>query len=254
MKNINFSNFVKKHLWLFIICILLPFLIIIGLLYYFNSYYLEQGTVATIVIGMLTYIGTILWGIFIYYKSWMDKMIQEYRDRPIVDMNVRLSNKVPLDYQMYEKTEVDEILDNHIAIHGLKQVQHKNVKYVLVTISNWGSSILSDISIQNIVIKNEEEIREQGSYGYISKKNLPKSITYGEKWELFVAIDKTIFDELKEGYKKVVITIKFKSNVIDLYYGNIILNTAGIGSYGIDRHIYSENEYIKLTQNKHRKL
>ena len=46
----------------------------------------------------------------------MDKMIQEYRDRPIVDMNVHLSNKVPLDYQMYEKTEVDEILDNHISV------------------------------------------------------------------------------------------------------------------------------------------
>ena len=81
----SFKDFVIEHLWLFAVCILFP-VVVIDLFCYFNNYDLEQGTVATIVIGVLTYIGTILWGMFIYYKSWLDKKMQEYRDRPRVDI------------------------------------------------------------------------------------------------------------------------------------------------------------------------
>ena len=81
----SFKDFVIEHLWLFAVCILFP-VVVIDLFCYFNNYDLEQGTVATIVIGVLTYIGTILWGMFIYYKSWLDKKKQEIRDWPRVDI------------------------------------------------------------------------------------------------------------------------------------------------------------------------
>ena len=245
----SFKDFVIEHLWLFVVCILFP-VVVIDLFCYFNNYDLEQGTAATIVIGVLTYIGTILWGMFIYYKSWLDKKMQEYRDRPIVKMNVDLSNKVHLEYKMYDKSEVDEILGYNIEIHGLKQTQNKGVKYVLITIANYGTSILSDISIQNIVFKNDKELKEQGSYGYICKNKPPKALMFGEKWELFVAIDEVLFYELEEGYKTIVITIKFNHNITDIYYGIIELNTTGIGSYGQSAHLYSENEFIGLERVK----
>ena len=152
---ISFWNFIKKHCWLFAICAILPIIAIV-IVFQYCIYYkcsIEQSSIATIVIGALTYIGTILWRIFIYYKSWVDKEIQEYKNRPIIESKVLLSSKGSQSFRLYEKSEVEDSLNVRILYHGLEQFNNTNIKYALIEITNYGTTILSNLKIEFVVVK-----------------------------------------------------------------------------------------------------
>lgn len=246
--DISFKRFSKKYWWLFVIAVLIPLLLIGGYCFVYRRSCLDETIWATIISGIVSYIGTIAWGIFIFYESWQRKVEQDYKERPILEVQAKLSDKIPLDYQMYEKYEVEEILNHQLEIHGLKQAQEKShiVKYVCVSITNYGLSLISDMSLLDVYLDDDKNYIHQGKYGYLTSLDNPKTLLFKDKWVVYVAIDETLFNTLPEGYKHISIYLKLKHNAIATYCVALTINTCGRGTYGQGFKIYNENEYNKL--------
>lgn len=245
---ISFWNFIKKHCWLFAICAILPIIAIV-IVFQYCIYYkcsIEQSSIATIVIGALTYIGTILWGIFIYYKSWVDKEIQEYKNRPIIESKVLLSSKGSQSFRLYEKSEVEDSLNVSIMYHGLEQFNNTNIKYALIEITNYGTTILSNLKIEFVVVKKWKNVKIQEYNNYINSVDFAKTLLNKDKWELFVAIDESLIETNDKGVPEIIIALKFNNNFIDTYYNIITLQIVGKGSYSAPSVIYTEEDYEKV--------
>lgn len=245
---ISFWNFIKKHCWLFAICAILPIIAIV-IVFQYCIYYkcsIEQSSIATIVIGALTYIGTILWGIFIYYKSWVDKEIQEYKNRPIIESKVLLSSKGSQSFRLYEKSEVEDSLNVSIMYHGLEQFNNTNIKYALIEITNYGTTILSNLKIEFVVVKKWKNVKIQEYNNYINSVDFAKALLNKDKWELFVAIDESLIETNDKGVPEIIIALKFNNNFIDTYYNIITLQIVGKGSYSAPSVIYTEEDYEKV--------
>ena len=231
------------------IAVLVPLFLIGGYSIAYRRSSLDEAIWATIISGLVSYIGTIAWGVFIFYESWQRRVEQEYKERPILEVNAKLSDKSPRYYQMYEKSEVEEILSRQVSICGLKQVHEKShkVKYVCVSITNYGLSLISDMSLFDVYLDDGKCYIHQGKYGYIAPLDNPKTLLYKDKWVVYVAIDETLFNTLHKGDKQISIVFKLKHNSISLYYVGVAINTCGQGTYSQSCEIYNEREYTKLT-------
>jgi hypothetical protein len=150
---------------------------------------------------------------------------------------------------MYEKSEVEEILSRQVSICGLKQVHEKShkVKYVCVSIANYGLSLISDMSLFDVYLDDGKCYIHQGKYGYLASLDNPKTLLYKDKWVVYVAIDETLFNTLHKGDKHISIIFRLKHNSIALYYVGVAINTCGQGTYSQSCEIYNEREYTKLT-------
>lgn len=247
--DISFRRFSEKYWWLYLIAVLVPLFLIGGYSIAYRRSSLDEAIWATIISGLVSYIGTIAWGVFIFYESWQRRVEQEYKERPILEVNAKFSDKSPRYYQMYEKSEVEEILSRQVSICGLKQVHEKShkVKYVCVSITNYGLSLISDMSLFDVYLDDGKCYIHQGKYGYIAPLDNPKTLLYKDKWVVYVAIDETLFNTLHRGDKQISIVFKLKHNSISLYYVGVAINTCGQGTYSQSCEIYNEREYTKLT-------
>lgn len=246
--DISFRRFSEKYWWLFLIAVLVPCFLIGGYCLVYHKSSLDQTIWATIISSIVSYIGTIAWGVFIFYDSWQRRIEQEYRERPILSVKATLSDKGPLFYQMYEKQEVEEKLNFQVEIHGIKQTQQKlhEVKYVHVSITNYGLSPISNISLVDVYLDANKKYIHQGKYGYISSLDCPITLFCKDKWEAYVAIDETLFYKLPKGMKQISVYFKLKQNTIETYYVVVTINTSGCGSFGQDVNIIKEAEFNKL--------
>ena len=246
--DISFRRFSEKYWWLYLIAVLVPFFLIGGYCLVYHKSNLDQTIWATIISSIVSYIGTIAWGVFIFYDSWQRRIEQEYRERPILSVQATLSDKVPQDYQMYEKQEVEEKLNFKVEIHGLKQAQQKShvVKYVHIAITNYGLSPISDISLVDVYLDGNKDYIHQGTYGYISSLGCPITLFCKDKWDAFVAIDETLFYKLPMGMKQISVYFKLKQNTIETYYVVVTINTCGRGTYGQSVNVIKETEFDKI--------
>lgn len=233
---------------------LVPLFFLGGFCLVYRTSSLDETIWSTIISGIVSYIGTIAWGLFIFYDSWQRRVEQEYRERPILAVQAKLSDKIPQDYQLYEKSEVEEILNHQVEIHGPKQAQEKShiVKYVRVSITNYGLSLISDMSLLDVYLYKYKNYVHQGKYGYLSSVDPPKTLSYKDIWVVYVAIDETLFNTLPEGEKQISVYFKLKHNMIEPYYVVLTIITCGRGTYGQDCKIYKEQEWNKIKKaNKH---
>lgn len=233
---VSFKEFFKEYWELFLVCLLLPIVVIIIFCWCYCCC-LEQGTIATIVFSTLAYFGTIIWGVFIYYKSWVDKNIQIYKDRPILDIKASLNLDSQEKYFLYNREEVSNILKNNVLCCGLKQTEKSSVRYIYISIVNFGTSILSDISIENIIVKNYRRSIDHGFYGYFSDVNIPKTLTYKDVFEMFIAIDTSVLDSIEGDNKNIDLIIEFNNNITDRYRCIINLTILNRGSLAIGTEI-----------------
>lgn len=201
---------------------------------------LDETIWATIISGIISYIGTIAWGVFIFYDSWQRRIEQDYKSRPIVRIHAQLSDREAYNYRMYDREEVNSILKEQIGIYQHSNSYDKShvIKYVRVVITNFGQLILSDLSLIDVNIIKEKIKRNQGNYGFLSLPGLAQTLSYKEEWSIFVAIDETVFNELPEGYKNIEIDLKFKYDILNTYMAKLVVHTSGIGTYGQDFVIY----------------
>ena len=206
MKN-SFKNFVVEHLCLFAACILFP-IVVIELFCHFNNYDLEQGTTATIVIGVLTYIGTILWGVFIYYKSWLDKKTQEYRDRPQVD--IKYIAKV--DGKAFYNSKDEEIK----GLLGMFNFMNGNNCFLRVKFVNYGiHTILNIYHISTTILIDGKEI-EESTLNYIDATE-GKALGFKETYERYIGLKINNIPNYNTATAKVKSVFQFSDSLTNTY-------------------------------------
>ena len=174
----SFKDFAIEHLWLFVLCILLPIAVLELFFHYFN-YELEQGSAATIVIGVLTYIGTILWGMFIYYKSWLDKKKQEFKDWPKVDIIY-----IPkTDGKAFYNSGDDEIQ----KLLGMYSFMSISNCFLRVKIINYGIHTIHNIYHTSTTILIDGEEIEESPLNYIDATE-GKALGFKETYERYIGV------------------------------------------------------------------
>lgn len=67
--NTSFKVFFKEYWWLFAIIILLPVLLIVSYLIIFYNSGIGKEILANLITSIISYVGTIGWGIFIFHDS-----------------------------------------------------------------------------------------------------------------------------------------------------------------------------------------
>ena len=208
MKNISFKVFFIEHLWLFAVCILLPF-VVVDLFCYFNNYDLEQGTVATIVIGVLTYIGTILWGMFIYYKSWVDKKKQEYRDRPRVDIKYIPKANGKAFYNSQDE-EIKKLL-------GMFSFMNINNCFLRVKFTNYGIHTIHNIYHTSTKILIDDKEIEESTLNYIDATE-GKALGFKETYERYIGVLIKNIPNYNTATVKVKSVFQFSDSSTNTYY------------------------------------
>ena len=208
MKNISFKVFFIEHLWLFAVCILLPF-VVVDLFCYFNNYDLEQGTVATIVIGVLTYIGTILWGMFIYYKSWLDKKKQEIRDWPRVDVKY-----IPkLDGKAFYNSQ-DDVIKLHLGYFNFMNI---NNCFLRVQFINYGIHSIHNIYHTSTTILIDDKEIEESTLNYIDATE-GKALGFKETYERYIGVLIKNIPNYNTATVKVKSVFQFSDSLTNTYY------------------------------------
>ena len=101
----------------------------------------------TSIITMLASTAVILIVLFIAYYS------KENIEWLKASLNLKSHEK----YFLYNREEVGNILNNNVLCCGLKQTEKSSVRYICISIVNFGTSILSDISIENIIVSTKNK-------------------------------------------------------------------------------------------------
>lgn len=207
MKN-SFKDFVIEHLWLFAVCILFP-VVVIDLFCYFNNYDLEQGTAATIVIGVLTYIGTILWGMFIYYKSWLDKKKQEIRDWPRVDVKY-----IPkLDGKAFYNSQ-DDVIKLHLGYFNFMNI---NNCFLRVQFINYGIHSIHNIYHTSTTILIDDKEIEESTLNYIDATE-GKALGFKETYERYIGVLIKNIPNYNTATLKIKSIFQFTDSLTNTYY------------------------------------
>lgn len=236
----SFGKFLKEYWFLFAAILVLPFFIVT--LYYmiFGGGIPDKAISATFFSCIISYIGTIAWGVFIFFDSWQRNVELEYKNRPLVVVRAELSDLEPYNYRLYDREEVNAVLRQQVGIYGLNSSYNRshNIKYIRVTLTNYGQTVVSDLSLVTVDIQMNRQVKVQGSYGFLSSPDLDKVLGFKESWDIFVAIDETLFNEFPEGYKEITMYLQFKHDILSTFMARLVVKTAGIGTYGQQSYIY----------------
>lgn len=226
MKNVSFKDFLIEHIWLLVVCILLP-VVVVDLFCYFNNYELEQGTTATIIIGVLTYIGTILWGMFIYYKSWLDKKKQEIRDWPRVDVKY-----IPKSDGKAFYSNQDNVIKSHLGLYNFAGL---NTSFLRVQFINYGIHTIHNIYHTSTTILIGDNKIEESTLNYIDATE-GKALGFKEVYERYIGIKNSNLPFEKP------ITLKIKSV---FQFTDSLTNT-----YNLETIIDIQDGYLSLPTNR----
>ena len=148
MENISFKYFAKQYWWLLLVVTLIP---ILGVGIYCVLFWkcIDESIVATIVMGAISYIGTVAWGLFIYYNSWSSEQLQKYRDKPRLRVScVEKDNKWPL--YTYEELVNNPLLPN--------DQYAKMFVFLKVKIANEGNHSIFNINFEDVLVQEGQDV------------------------------------------------------------------------------------------------
>ena len=208
MKEITFKYFAKHHLWLLLAVILIP---VMGIGIYCGLFWrcIDESIVATIVMGVISYIGTILWGIFIYYKSWVDKKKQEYRDRPRVEIKYHPK----IDGKAFYNSQDEDIK----KLLGMFSFVNINNCFLRVKFINYGIHTIHNIyHISTTILIDGKEI-EESTLNYIDATE-GKALGFKETYERYIGLKISNIPNYNIATAKVKSVFQFSDSLTNTYY------------------------------------
>lgn len=242
MKEISFKYFAKHHLWLLLVVTLIP---ILGIGIYCALFWkcIDESIVATIVMGVISYIGTVAWGLFIYYNSWSSEQLQMYRDRPRLRVGcIRNQNELSL----YTGEEVmgkplegnDKYADNFV--------------FLKIRITNNGNHTIFNVKPINVLVQiGQEANRPQGINAFINTQTA-SVFAFKDQCEYYVGLCKTIVgDGLEKVNNYVSHIFSFQDDLLNIYYGEMqVWIRDGKQMFPASLNIYTDSEYQKIKNNR----
>lgn len=242
MKEITFKYFAKHHLWLLLAVILIP---VLGIGIYCGLFWrcIDESIVATIVMGVISYIGTVAWGLFIYYNSWSNEQLQKYRDRPRLRVGcIRNQNELSL----YTGEEVigkplkgnDKYADNFV--------------FLKIRITNNGNHAIFNVKPINVLLQiGQEANMPQGINAFINTQTA-SVFAFKDQCEYYVGLYKTIVgDDLENVNNYVSHIFSFQDDLLNIYYCEMqVWIKGGKQMFPANLNIYTDSEYQKIRNNR----
>lgn len=242
MEEISFKYFAKHHLWLLLAVILIP---ILGIGIYCGLYWqcIDESIVATIVMGVISYVGTIAWGLFIYYNSWSSEQLQKYRDRPRIRVGcVVKENGLPL--YTYE-----EIVGHPLGSNDRYADQFVFLK---VRIVNEGNHAIFNVKSEQIFVQVGQRADIKQNTNMNINMNSFNVIAFKEHFEYYVGVLKQVVgDDLEKVNNFITYVLRFQDDLLNIYYCELkVWIKDGKKRFPNTFNLYTESEYEVIKKDR----
>ena len=242
MKEITFKYFAKHHLWLLLAVILIP---VLGIGIYCGLFWrcIDESIVATIVMGVISYIGTVAWGLFIYYNSWSNEQLQKYRDKPRLRVGcVEKDNRLPL--YTYEEVVNRSIQPNDRFADMFV--------YLKVRVINEGNHSIFSISPEDVLVQVGQEAGIPQNIKCFDCSNSSNVITFKEQHTCYVGVLKEVIgDKLDEASNYITYSFRFQDDLLNIYYCEVnVWIHKGVIRIPCSSKLYTDSEYQKIRNNR----
>lgn len=238
MQQASFNCFFKQYKWLFGIASAIP---TIGIAEYCLAFWnraFDENIWATIVTSCISYIGTVAWGIFIYYDGWRRQKEQEYRDFPRIKAGCVPKNK-------------DQAVYTYEEVCGRPITQAEKTTelffYLKFRVYNMGNHALFNFRPKLILVYvNYKGDAEQKPQHFV---NLTKEIiSFRESSDLFIGVMKDAIGWDPQTINTTVTYVfSFQDDLMKIYYCRCVIPIyGGKKQFQDDLHIYTEKEYNAL--------
>ena len=164
--NTSFKVFLKEYWWLFAIIILLPVLLIISYFIIFYNSGIGKEILANLITSIISYVGTIGWGIFIFHDSWLRSKEEDYRNRPRLSIDYHYDRIVKknggahqcfFSYERIKKELKGKFDEIKIYDDNDGDMREKNYDYLGIIFKNHSSHLIySKIFIGDVVVSYEK--------------------------------------------------------------------------------------------------
>lgn len=243
--NITFKDFAKQYKWLFIIAIVFPIISILNYFIAFSNEYIGKEIWATIMCCIISYVGTIAWGVFIFYHSWLKEKDIEKRETPRISID-NLFDKYKLKnenwHQCFFTYERLKECSNDIKMCEFKSgdglhSDNDDYGYLGIGLNNLGSHLIHDIMFTKIYVanrlsanRNDVEITEQKERVMLFPNDNHRTLAFKDRATYFVGVLKRLVDTRKPMRREVYIIISFTDEFSKdyTYISNIIYNNGTI--------------------------
>lgn len=238
MKEITFKYFAKHHLWLLLVVILIP---VLGIGIYCGLFWrcIDESIVATIVMGVISYIGTVAWGLFIYYNSWSNEQLQKYRDRPRIRVGcVVKDNGLPL-YTCEEAIGRPLVPNDRYADQFV---------FLKVRIVNEGNHTIFNIKSEQVFVQVGQRADIQQKTNMNINMNSFNAITFKEHFEYYIGVLKqAVGNNLDQVNNFITYVFSFQDDLLNIYYCELkVWIKQGKNIFPHTFNLYTESEYQKI--------
>lgn len=237
--NISFKYFFRQYWWLFVLAMLIPVVCVLTFCFVYGESRFDKTIWATIISGGISYVGTIAWGMFIYYDSWQRRKEQEYRDKPRI--RVGCINK---------DTEQAAFTYEDICGRPLNQNERTNdiFFYFKVRLVNNGNHTIFDIKPCLVLVYfrhlGGDVEQEHGHYLDLSRE----IVSFKESCDLYVGVSKFLVGaDAKIIETTITYVFRFQDDLMNTYYcRSVIPITRGKRQFTGEFYLYAEEEYNEL--------
>ena len=209
MKEITFKYFAKHHLWLLLAVILIP---VLGIGIYCGLFWkcIDESIVATIVMGAISYIGTVAWGLFIYYNSWSNEQLQKYRDRPRIRVGcVAKDNGLSL-YTYDEATNKPLVPNDMFA---------EQFFFLKLRIVNEGNHSIFNFKSENVLVQVDEQANVQQNMNMNINISSSDVVAFKDVYEYYIGILKeNVGEDISAANNFITYVFSFQDDLLNIYY------------------------------------
>lgn len=235
----SFKYFFCQYYWLFVLALLIPIGCIFGYCIVYRESNLDEAIWATIISGGISYIGTIAWGIFIYYDSWQRRKEQEYRDKPRIRAGC-----------INKDTEQAAFTYEDICGRPLCQSEKTtdNFFYFKVRMINHGNHTIFNIKpcLVLVYFRQLGGDVEQEPRHYVNLST--EIVSFKESCDLYVGVLKSLVgSDAKTIETAITYVFRFQDDLMNTYYCRCVMPiTKGKKQFADNLYLYTEEEYDSL--------
>ena len=146
---------------------------------------------------------------FIYYKSWVDKKMQEYRDRPRVDIKYLPKANGKAFYNSQDE-EIKKLL-------GMFSFMNINNCFLRVKFTNYGIHTIHNIYHTSTTILIDDKEIEESTLNYIDATE-GKALGFKENYERYIGVLIKNIPNYNTATVKVKSVFQFSDSLTNTYY------------------------------------
>lgn len=210
---------------------------------FFNSE-IDKDIWASILTCVISYVGTIGWGIFIFHDSWLRNKEEERKNRPRLSMdyhydclikNNGVGHQLLFSYERLEKELKGKINEYKVFDDNDGLMNETKYDYLGIIFRNHGSHLIYAINIEAIYIASHDKhlkagnnriVKQKGKI-FFSLKDNPSTLAFNDTAMYFIGIERELADTKESITRNICILLSIEDEfgkehyyLLHIYYNN----------------------------------